>query len=93
MLYNGKFAFYQLSMLFNGNFEAWEALGETDRRRDRHMEIHPCVLQDIGPLGPLPKKTDQKMADIQMDKSIENARFRTFWLMVTDRRTVGCIVR
>ena len=21
-----------------------------------HIEIHPCVLQDIGPLGPLPKK-------------------------------------
>ena len=23
---------------------------------DRHLEIHPYVLQDIGPLGPLPKK-------------------------------------
>ena len=23
---------------------------------DGRMEIHPCVLQDIGPLGPLPKK-------------------------------------
>ena len=27
-------------------------LGRTDGR----MEIYPCVLQDIGPLGPLPKK-------------------------------------
>ena len=27
---------------------------------DGRMEIPPCVLQDIGPLGPLPKKgTDQ----------------------------------
>ena len=25
-----------------------------DGRTDGHMEIHPCVLQDIGPLGPLP---------------------------------------
>ena len=35
-------------------FEAWEASegGRTDGRK----EIHPCVLQDIGPLGPLPKK-------------------------------------
>ena len=27
-----------------------------DRRKDGRMEIPPCVLQDIGPLGPLPKK-------------------------------------
>ena len=30
--------------------------GRTDGRKDGHLEIHPCVLQDIGPLGPLPKK-------------------------------------
>ena len=30
--------------------------GQKDGRKDGHMEIHPCVLQDIGPLGPLPKK-------------------------------------
>ena len=23
-----------------------------------HIEFHPCILQDIGPLGPLPKKLD-----------------------------------
>ena len=33
--------------------------GEMDGRTDRCMEIHPCVLQDIGPLGPLPKKANQ----------------------------------
>ena len=25
------------------------------------MEIHPCVLQDIGPLGPLSKKEKEKI--------------------------------
>ena len=29
--------------------------GRTDVRTDGRLEIHPCVLQDIGPLGPLPK--------------------------------------
>ena len=28
--------------------------GRKDGRTDGRMEIHPCVLQDIGPLGPLP---------------------------------------
>ena len=28
-------------------------------RTDGRKEIHPCVLQDIGPLGPLPKKDDE----------------------------------
>ena len=27
-----------------------------DGRTDGRLEIHPCVLQNIGPLGPLPKK-------------------------------------
>ena len=30
--------------------------GRTDGRMDGHLEIPPRVLQDIGPLGPLPKK-------------------------------------
>ena len=30
--------------------------GRMDGRTDGRLEIHPCVLQDIGPLGPLPKK-------------------------------------
>ena len=29
--------------------------GRTDGRMDGRLEIHPCVLQDIGPFGPLPK--------------------------------------
>ena len=33
--------------------------GRTDGRTYGRLEIHPCVLQDIGPLGPLPKKFEQ----------------------------------
>ena len=29
-------------------------------RTDGRLEIHPCVLQDIGPLGLLPKKDQRK---------------------------------
>ena len=51
-------------MIFNGTFALIRAKaapglgggGLTDGRMDGHPEIHPCVLQDIGPLGPLPKK-------------------------------------
>ena len=35
--------------------------GRTDGRKDRRKEIHPCVLQDIGPLGPLPKKPEWRI--------------------------------
>ena len=49
-------------MLFNGNLrpERLEKLPRggmyvrTDGRTDGRMEINPCVLQDIGPLGPQP---------------------------------------
>ena len=34
--------------------------GRTYVRTDGRKEIHPCVLQDIGPLGPLPKKRERK---------------------------------
>ena len=30
--------------------------GRTGGRKDGRLEIPPCVLQDISPLGPLPKK-------------------------------------
>ena len=29
--------------------------GQNDRQTGGRLEIPPCVLQDIGPLGPLPK--------------------------------------
>ena len=45
------------------DFGPERGLGGMDRRTDGrmygHLEIHPCVLQDIGPLGPLPKKGDR----------------------------------
>ena len=71
MLFNGKIAFCQFSMLFNGNLRLERlrggTYGQTDRRMDGRTygrmdgrkEIHPCVLQDIGPLGPLPKKCNR----------------------------------
>ena len=62
-----QFAFCHFPMLFNGNLIIEKLLGaggrtygQTDgpmkRWTDGHKEIHPCVLEDIGPLGPLPKK-------------------------------------
>ena len=50
------FSFYHFPMLFNENLRSLGG-GETNEHRwtDGHMEIHPCVLQEIGPLGPLPK--------------------------------------
>ena len=73
MLFNGKFAFCQFSMLFNGNLriESSGGDGRTDRRTDGRMEIHPCVLQDIGPLGPLPKKSvKSKLEEVNSHKSV-----------------------
>ena len=37
--------------------------GRTDGRTDGRPEIPPCVLQDIGPLGPLPKKEQKKKGE------------------------------
>ena len=60
MLFNRKFVFCQFPLLFNGNLrleKLWGGMyGCTDVRTYGRLEIHPCVLQDIGPLGPLPKK-------------------------------------
>ena len=36
---------------WGGGMDGW-----TEGRKDGRLEIRPCVLQDIGPLGPLPKK-------------------------------------
>ena len=67
MFFNGEFALCQFPMLFHGNLRL-ERLGggcmdgRIDGRMDGRMEIHPCVLQDIAPLGPLPKKQASKKA-------------------------------
>ena len=71
MLFNGRFVFCQFPMLFNENLRLEKLWGGTDGRTDGwtdgctdgqtdgHLEIHPCVLQDIGPLRPLPKKSER----------------------------------
>ena len=57
LLFNGRFAFCQFSMLFNG-LRSFGGRGTDVQMDGQTYEIHPCVLhvQDIGPLGPLPKK-------------------------------------
>ena len=64
VLFDGKLVFCQFPMFFNGNLRLKKLQGEgdiwtdvhTDGRTYGHLEIYPCVLQDIGPLEPLPKK-------------------------------------
>ena len=69
LLFNGRFVFCHFHISFDGNLRLEKLLGgrtyvrtygRTDGRMYRHLEIHPCVLQDIGPLGPLPKKGRNK---------------------------------
>ena len=48
----------------------WQMDRQTDRwmeiwMEDRHLEIPPCVVQEIGPLGPLSKK-------LEKDNSVNN---------------------
>ena len=53
------FSFCQYSMLFNRDCGFWPGGGtdvRTEGRTEGRTEFVPCVLQDIGPLGPLPKK-------------------------------------
>ena len=38
--------------------------GQKDGRTDGRLEISPFVLQDIGPLGPLPKKNENQDRNI-----------------------------
>ena len=50
-----------ISHVIQWEFEAWEASGggRIDGQTYGRLEIHPCVLQDIGALGPLPKKEER----------------------------------
>ena len=42
-------------------------------RMDGHEEIYPCVLQDIGPFRPLPKKVNYRSDDITVRGVVEIA--------------------
>ena len=46
----------------DGRMDGWTD-GRIDGWTDGRLEIHPCVLQDIGPLGPLPKKGMDRRTD------------------------------
>ena len=56
MLFNGSFAVCQFPMLFDGNWRLKKLWGGGRTDGQTYIMVHPCVLQDIGPLGPLPKK-------------------------------------
>ena len=46
--------------------------GRTDRRTDGRFKISPCVLQEIGPLGPLPKKQTRYGEEAKTDNVSSN---------------------
>ena len=53
------------------------AEGRKDGRTDGRLEITPCVLQDIGPLGPLPKKGFNQALNLPyMKKKWGNRHYR-----------------
>ena len=53
------FPCYSMEIWELRRFRGGRTDGRTYVRTDGRKEIHPCVLQDIGPLGPLPKKGDK----------------------------------
>ena len=91
MLLNGKFVFYQFPMLFNGDLRVEKhqggRYGRTDIRTYGRLIIHPCVLQDIGHLGPLPKKERKK--DRRRPTRIE--LFSSFRLSCIGANRIGII--
>ena len=51
--------------------------GRTDQRKDGRLEIPPYVLQDIGPLGSLPKKPARADDRLEMENlRLERADLR-----------------
>ena len=63
-------------MLSNGNLEDLGGDVRMDGRMDGHKEIHPCVLQDIGPLRPLPKKEKKKEEEEKISHLCESIGHR-----------------
>ena len=54
--------------------------GWKDGRMDGRLEIPPCVLQDIGPLGPLPKK---RLYGAQIQMPLQWRGWRAYMLLST----------
>ena len=50
--------------------------GWMDGQMYGHLEIHPCVLQDIGPLGPLPKKGTDQLTNQPVDGRMNKTEYR-----------------
>ena len=46
--------------------------GQTEGRTDGRFKISPCVLQEIGPLGPLPKKQTRYGEEAKTDNVSSN---------------------
>ena len=67
MIFNGKFVFCQFPMLFNGNLRLEKPWGGEVWTYGR-LEIHPCVLQDIGPLGPFGTAAQKRNMSGWMDR-------------------------
>ena len=51
---------------------------------DGRMEIHPCVLWDIGPLGSLPKKVEVGRKEERMEERTKAGRRED------EKRMLGC---
>ena len=58
--------------------------GLRDVRKDWRLEILPFVLQDIGPLGPLPKKHRKRLL---MDGETAKAPYRVACLQLNKANT------
>ena len=50
--------------------------GRTYGCMDGHLKIHPCVLQDISPLGPLPKKGTNRPTNQPTNQQTDRPKYR-----------------
>ena len=59
----------------DGRKDGWtdgQTDGQTEGRTDGRFKISPCVLQEIGPLGPLPKKQTRYGEEAKTDNVSSN---------------------
>ena len=67
------------SEAWRADLRRWGTYGRTDGLKDGHQEIPLCVLQDIVPLRPLPKKrrAERNRERIQERKEGRKKKHRT----------------